>query len=201
MSKKFLVALMLLSACSSSKKLDYKVVDFSSKDKPVWIENLEKFEKNKGSKEYKYFTSEGESLDKRLCLKSANANANLEIAREINNEISGLYNSLKEEDAESLLTNYKKEEVNSLAKANLTGVESVEKYWEKRNYSIGLGAPTDKTNFYCYELLRVEKKKHDTIINKIIEKQLKNIANQENKKEIAENLENNAKKQNVNLDL
>ena len=58
---------------------------------------------------FKYFRSEAESINKRLCEQSAIANRNKAIAAEINNVADTLYNEAVEvENEESVLSNNKK---------------------------------------------------------------------------------------------
>ena len=74
-----------------------------------------------------------------------------------------------------------------------------ETYWEKRKYSTELGAEKDKTAFYCYQLSRVDRKKHDTIINEMFERELRNIKNDQVKEEIKEQVKKNAEEMNVEI--
>ena len=204
MNKNIITSLLLatlLTSCSH-KKLDYIVTDYSHDKKPVWVTDIKKFEKKKDNEanKFKYFRSEGESINKRLCEKSAIVNTNIVIAGEISNELDNLYTGLTEVQMEEMmLSDNKKEETKNRIKNRLVGVELRETYWEKRKYSTELGADKDKTSFHCYQLSRVERKKHDTIINEMFERELRNIKNDQVKEEIKEQVKKNAEEINVEI--
>lgn len=205
MNKKIVSSLVLaalVSACSG-KKLDYVITDYSSKTKPVWINNVKKYEKKKDneSDKYKYFKAESESIDKRLCEKSAIVNTNIDIAAEIDNEIDDLYTGLTEVQMEELLlNNTKKEQIKNQIKRKLVGVELRDGYWEKRKYSTELGADKDKTTYYCYQLSRVKRANHDKLINEMLEQQFKKIKNEGAKQEIKETVKENAEEAGISLE-
>ena len=204
MNKNIITSLLLatlLTSCSH-KKLDYIVTDYSHDKKPVWVNDIKKFEKKKDNEanKFKYFRSEGESINKRLCEKSAIVNTNIVIAGEISNELDNLYTGLTEVQMEEMmLSDNKKEETKNRIKNRLVGVELRETYWEKRKYSTELGADKDKTSFYCYQLSRVDRKKHDTIINEMFERELRNIKNDQVKEEIKDQVKKNAEEINVEI--
>ena len=204
MNKNIITSLLLatlLTSCSH-KKLDYIVTDYSHDKKPVWVTDIKKFEKKKDNEatKFKYFRSEGESINKRLCEKSAIVNTNIVIAGEISNELDNLYTGLTEVQMEEMmLSDNKKEETKNRIKNRLVGVELRETYWEKRKYSTELGADKDKTSFHCYQLSRVDRKKHDTIINEMFERELRNIKNNQVKEEIKEQVKKNAEEINVEI--
>jgi len=206
MNKKISILCVLLSlgACSSNKKLDYVVTDFSNNKKPVWIQDLKKFEKKKENNfsQFKYFKSESESINKRLCEKSAMANVDSSIAAEISSEIDDLYSGLTEVQLEeTLLSDTKKEQMKTLIKNNLVGVEMSDAYWEKRAYSIQLGAEKDKVAYYCYQLARVKKDVHDKIINEMINKTINGIKDNSTKQEVKDTVKENAEDASINLDI
>ncbi|MDD2840603.1 MAG: hypothetical protein PHY80_05855 [Rickettsiales bacterium] len=205
MNKKIISSLLLatlVTACSG-KKLDYVISDYSNDTKPVWISNVKKYEKKKENEndKYKYFKAESESIDKRLCEKSAIVNTNITIAAEINDEIDDLYSGLNEVQMEELLlNNNKKEEIKDQVKSKLVGVELRDGYWEKRKYSVELGADKDKTTYYCYQLSRVKRANHDKLINEMLEKQYKKIKEEGTKQEIKEVVKENAEEADINLE-
>ncbi len=205
MNKKIISSLalvMLFSACSN-KKVDYIITDYSNTNKPVWINNINKYEKKKDneSDKYKYFKAESESINKRLCEKSAIANTNITIAGEISNEIDDLYTSLTEEQmGELLLSDNKKEQIKNQIKTKLVGVELRDGYWEKRKYTTELGADKDKTTYYCYQLSRVKRANHDKIINEMLEQQFKRIKNEKTREEIKETVKEKAEETGINLE-
>lgn len=206
MNKKILTlsAAILVVACSSGKKPDYVVTDFSVKNKPIWIESISKFEKKKDNEndEYKYFKSESESIDKRLCEKSAIANTNIEVAAEINTEVYNMYNGLSEVQREEILvSNDKKEETKNLVRSKLSGVELRDSYWEKRKYKAELGAANDKDVYYCYQLARVKRDTHDKIINEMINKKIKDIKDENLKESVKKVVETNADNADIDIDI
>lgn len=177
----FLSLMTLLSACFSKYQPDYIVIDASQEDKPEWVNNLQKYEtdKNLNSEEYKYFISDAESINKLLCEQSAIANANRSISAEISNEIISTFtsNTEAEETNDLLITDSKKQELKSMVRNKLSGVELEESYWEKRKYSYELGAEKEKLVYVCYQLARVKKDKHEKIINHVLNKKILEIKN------------------------
>ena len=94
----------------------------------------------------------------------------------------------------------KREDTENLIKANLVGVELRETYWEKRKYSKELGADKDKSSYYCYQLSRVKRENHDKMISEMLDKELKNIKNNDLKEKIENQIEKNAELNNIDLD-
>lgn len=206
MNKKLslLIVAACISACSSNKKLDYVITETSTDKKPVWIDNISKYEKNKDneSDKYKYFRSEAESINRATCEQAAIANRNKAIAAEISSEIDNLYSGLTEVQSEELVTSdSKKEETRNLVKGKLSGVELKDSYWEKRKYSTELGADKDKVSYRCYQLARVKRKVHDKIVNEMINKQLKDIKSEETKDAVKKVVEKNADKADIDVEL
>ena len=206
MNKKISLLLIAscLSACSTHIKHDYIITDASHDKKPVWVQDVKKFEKKKENEadKYKYFRAEGTSINKRLCEKSAIDNTNITIAGEISTEIDNLYTGVVNVSGEeSLVSDDKKEQTKTLIKNNLSGVEPREGYWEKRKYSTELGADKDKVVYYCYQLSRVKRDTHNKIINEMINKNLKKIKDEDAKEEAKKIVEENAKKSDVDINV
>ena len=126
---------------------------------------------------YKYFVSNAESINKLLCEQSAIANTNRSISAEISNEIISTFtsNTEAEETNDLLITDSKKQELKSMVRNKLSGVELEESYWEKRKYSYELGADKEKLVYVCYQLAKVKKDRHDKIVNEMLNKQLLEI--------------------------
>ena len=193
-----------LGACSSHIKPDYIITGASHDKKPVWVQNVKKYEKKKENEadKYKYFRAEGTSINKRLCEKSAIDNTNITIAGEISTEVNNLYTGLiNVTGEESLVNDDKREETKSLIKNNLSGVEPRESYWEKRKYSTELGADKDKVVYYCYQLSRVKRSVHDNLINEMVNKNLKKIKDEDKKEEVKKIVEENAKKADIEVEV
>lgn len=197
MNKKIILItfIILLAACSSKFNHDYIIIEMSQNKSPLWIMNLQKYEKNKNSnnKKYKYFISEAENINKRLCEQSAIANINKLISSKISNEVIFIFNSLIEvqEDDEFMIANSKKEEIKNSVRNKLSGVEIKENYWEKRKYKAELGAKKEKLVYVCYQLARVKRKSHEKIVNEMINKHLLEIKDDSLKNIV--NIENNIK--------
>ena len=205
MNKKVILGLCVsavLSACSSIKK-DYEVVDVSLEKKPVWVENLSKYEKSKEaeSSKYKYFKTESDSINERLCNQSAVSRSKKEIAAEINTLLDSIYNEavegLKEED---ITINNKKEVINNVVTSRLVGVENKDNYWEKRHYLMDKGAEKDRYTYRCYNLSRVKRSVHDGIVNEMINRWTKEIKDPENKDKVYKALYESAKDNGVNVE-
>ncbi len=206
MNKKVSLILVLacLGACQSNKKIDYIITDSSPDKKPVWVDNVRKFEKKKENEpeKYKYFKAEATSINKRLCEKSAIDNTNIAIAGELNTEVNDLYTGYTNVAGENtLLNDDKTEEIRVVIKNNLSGVEPRESYWEKRKYTTELGAEEEKVVYYCYQLSRVNRKTHDKLISEAINKNLEKIKNGEEKEKAKEVIKENAEKSDINVEL
>ena len=118
-----------------------------------------------------------DDINKLLCEQSAIANTNRSISAEISNEIISTFtsNTEAEETNDLLITDSKKQELKSMVRNKLSGVELEESYWEKRKYSYELGADKEKLVYVCYQLAKVKKDRHDKIVNEMLNKQLLEI--------------------------
>lgn len=206
MNKKLslLILAACLGACQSNRKIDYIITDSSSAKKPVWVENVRKFESKKEneSEKYKYFRAESTSINKRLCEKSALDNTNIAIAGELDTEINDLYTGYTNVSGENtLLNDDKKEEIKVSIRNNLSGVEPRESYWEKRKYTEELGATEEKVVYHCYQLSRVDRKTHNKLISEAINRNLRKIKNSEEREKAKEVVKENAEKSNIDIEV
>lgn len=181
---------LVLSACGSKIKKDYIITDASVEKQPSWVKKMVyKTKKN----EYKYFISRAENVNQRLCEKGAEARAKIVVAGEIATEIENNYNEViksKDLKASESVTNNLKEVVSMY----LAGVEVEEKYWEKRNYKVSLGAENDVNKYSCFVLVKMNKNNYDKAVNLSLDRMFDKIRNKtmdkNTKDEVKEEIKN-----------
>jgi hypothetical protein len=164
--------ILFLTNCAAKVKKDYLITDVSSEKKPVWVKNGVYNPKNS---EYKYFVSESENADRRLCLRSSSSRGTAKISSEIANIIENTYQEVIEDK------NLKKENISSekliqTIKGYIAGVEQDGVYWEKRNYKKELGAKDDVEKYNCFTLLKMKNADY----NKAVDTSLKRMYNEIN---------------------
>jgi hypothetical protein len=191
------ITLLGSSSCGSSKpktdgdiiepvepartaKKDYEVLDFSEASTPSWIKHpsqvdLQDDERSKN----RYFVSEASHTEQRLCLKSAEARATARIASEIAQFMKNSYAEATQGGGDERVSEYMQEQLAQDAQSFLVGVQVSKTYWEKRRFLEKLGAPEDKTKFYCYAVVKMDKKHLETAIKKSTEKLLSGVKNPE----------------------
>ena len=158
----FLACAFLLTACSSGRRLqkDYTLIDASSEDFPEWIENPRSVDSEKERKDHRYFVSEGQSKDKRLCERSADTRASARIAREIIQFIKNTYTEATQNDQDGVdeeISTYMQEQLAQETQTFVVGVQTVKNYWEKRRYRTELGAPKEDIRFTCFAAVKIHK--------------------------------------------
>ncbi len=163
-----LIALIfVLGACSSTTKKEartfkksYEVVDAKTPIIPDWLEDPQ--EKNgdaqKMRNEHRYYVSSTEDMkNKRLCIRSSQARATALIASEITQLLKDQYTESTQasggDDGENEI--YMSETLANEVMAYLTGVSTINQYWEKRRYSKELGAEEDHASYACWSLVRI----------------------------------------------
>ena len=157
-----LTALFVFTSCASKPKpreatRSYKVVDFSNAIKPEWIEDASKGDSKKELKNNRYFISESEHKNKRLCLKSAEARATATVASEIAQFIKNTYGeSTSADDAQ--VSDYMTESLAQETQAFVVGAQVHKKYWELRSYEKELGAKKNYKKYACHALIKMNKK-------------------------------------------
>lgn len=158
-------SLVVMVSCASKKdepkprpaELSYKVVDFSDAVKPAWIDSPTKGDSEKALKENRYFVSESEHKDKRLCLKSAEVRSTATIASEIAQFIKNTYGESTQSD-EDEVSQYMQESLAQEVQAFVVGAQVHKTYWELRSYSKEMGADVDKKLYACHALIKMNKK-------------------------------------------
>lgn len=157
-----LASSFLLTSCSSKPKprkamRTYKVVDFSNAVKPEWIEDPSKGDTSKEQKTHRYFISESEHSNKRLCLKSAEARATSTVASEISQFIKNTYGeSTSADDTE--VSDYMTESLAQETQAFVVGAQVHKRYWELRSYEKELGSKKNYKKYSCQALIKMNKK-------------------------------------------
>ncbi len=193
--------LSLVSSCGSSSKekevrtfdKDYKVVDASEKSIPDWIDTPEKGESESKAKGNRYFVNESANIQKRLCIKSAEARATSRIASEIAQFMKNSYAEATQ-DGEDEVTSYMQEQLAQEAQSFIVGASVVSTYWEKRAYKEDMGADANKTEYNCFALVRMSKKNLEKAVNKSRAKLVDGLEDPEVKKKTNTALEDVASK-------
>jgi hypothetical protein len=140
-------------------KVDYDLVDASEKALPDWLLEPSKVEKSsEDRKMFRYFINESANTNQRLCEKSAEARATGHIGAEIAQFIKNSFAEATQGGATEGASEYMQEQLAQEAQSFLAGVTIVKKYWEKRNYKEALGATENMTKYYCYVVVKMNKK-------------------------------------------
>lgn len=164
-----LMGLVLVSCGSSEKKeepkptprtfqKDYTLMDASAGLTPEWIEEPTKGDSAKEVKNYRYFVSEGQNKNKRLCVRSAEARASARIAAEIAQFIKNTYGESTQGGGDEEVTEYMEESLAQEAQSFIVGAQVHKSYWEKRRYQQSLGAAQDEVKYTCFALMKMSKK-------------------------------------------
>lgn len=192
-----LIALLGLASCGSSKPKtdgdvvepiepartatkDYEVLDFSDASTPSWIKHPSQVDFTPEEREKnRYFINESSHTDQRLCLKSAEVRATSKVASEIAQFMKNSYAEATQGGGDEKVSEYMQEQLAQDAESFLVGVQVAKTYWEKRKYLVKRGAAEDKTKFYCYAVVKMDKKQLETAIKKSTDKLLSEIKNPE----------------------
>ena len=158
----FLALACLLTSCSSGRRLqkDYTLIDASSEDFPEWIETPRSVDGEKERKDHRYFVSESQAKDKRLCLRSADTRASARIAREMIQFIKNTYAEATQNDNDGVdeeVSTYMQEQLAQETQTFVVGVQTLKHYWEKRRYRTELGAPKEDIRFTCFAAVKIHK--------------------------------------------
>lgn len=153
---------LFLASCASGPKVrkaqrTYKVVDFSNAVKPAWLENPSQADTEKELKNNRYFISEAEHSNKRLCMKSAEARATATVASEISQFIKDTYGE-STNSGDDEINQYMEENLAQEVQAFVVGAQVHKTYWELRAYSKELGANKDHKKYSCHALIKMNKK-------------------------------------------
>lgn len=175
-----LSALTLLAGCSSFKP-DYVVRDASEKSAPDWIADADEAARNKKElAEYRFFISDAENVNKRLCKQESEAQATQKVASEIAQEIFSRFEAEYKSDDD--VANAKlKDKLQRNIQVNLHGVAVAKNYWEKRQYQVEMGASKDIVRFKCDTAVKISVKNLQEALNAYKEKTLKTLKGEEKK--------------------
>jgi hypothetical protein len=179
-------ALLALGACSTKIKKDYTTVDFSHEKRPEWVREGVYKPKEKEN-EYKFFISEADNVNRRLCEKSAEARGASVLSSEIANRIENSYQEVAE--SKNLQKEaFSSEKLKQTIQSYLAGLEKESSYWEKRNYQRSLGAEEDVAKYKCFSLLKIKKSVYDRAVELSLNKIFKEIGatDSETKNEVKE---------------
>ena len=155
----------LFVACSSrSLKKDYEVVDASQKVKPVWTYNpVDWLEDNDSDdmEKFKYYTFTSEPKNSRVsACELAKLRANSEVASEVTQFIKHSLSTSTEGDTKALdsdLDEYMDETLTKEVQSYVVGAQTIQKYWEKRNFKKELGAKNNISGYTCSVLVKMSK--------------------------------------------
>jgi hypothetical protein len=212
-----LVTLLGLASCGTSKpktdgdiieptepartaKKDYEVLDFSEASTPSWVKHPSQVDLTPEERlNYRYFVNESSHTDQRLCVKSAEVRATSRVASEIAQFMKNSYAEATQGGGDEKVSEYMQEQLAQDAESFLVGVQVAKTYWEKRKYMEKLGAQEDKTKFYCYAVVKMEKKQLENAMKKSFDKLLSNVKNPEVKLK-TDKILNDAEKKFTELD-
>lgn len=172
-------AVATLAACSSIKP-DYVVQEANPSNKPAWVEGGISAVKQDGSS--LYFIGNADNLNKRLCLKTAQVQADEQFALKINQQIIGKYKSTAastesntEEETSSKAEQKIYDELSNNVLAQLNGSVKVQEYWEKRAHKTEMGALKDYTSYSCYVLKKMDSKSLETMMKAHFNKKISEL--------------------------
>ncbi len=156
---------MIAIGCSSRKlKKDYVVVDASHQNIPEWVSDLDEWlddeEKNFKKNRYYIYTTEAKNSRTTAC-EIAKARSGANVATEVSSFIKQSFAQAKTGDPTATNTSLSEYVEDNLAKevqAYITGVQSYKEYWEKRRFTVKLGAKREFDGFVCTSLVKISKK-------------------------------------------
>lgn len=184
------IALSLVGCGSSAKKdepkprefkKDFEVVDASLGLIPEWIEMPSKGDTSAEAKKNRYFVNESANVEKRLCVRSAEARATARIAQEIAQFMKNSYAEATQ-NGDDEVNEYMQEQLATETQAFVVGSSVIKTYWEKRSYKEALGASEDKVEFNCFALVKMSKKNLEKAVNSARRKLVEGIESPEVKK-------------------
>lgn len=171
----------LLAACAGFTP-DYVVTDASENSKPSWTvqSKAHKIDSSSEAKQNRYFVSDAQNVNQRLCLKAAETRATQKIASEIAQELMSRFeenNKSQDDTANSKM----KDTLQQNIQVNLHGVVVADKYWEKRAYKKEKGAEKDYTSYKCDVVVKIKKTALAEALNAYKEKTVKSLKGEDKK--------------------
>lgn len=193
------LSIALIFGCSSTEEkekaakkevrkfqLDYILQNAKTPEVPSWINDPQawarQFDK-KDAKKFRYFVSTSEVIkNRRLCEKSADAQATAKIAGEITQFIKNSYTQAVQGDADEEVEQYMEDALAQEIQSFIIGANVYRTYWEKRWYKEGLGADEDKRGHVCSALVKIDSNTLKKAIKNAKKKIFANSSNPESKK-------------------
>ena len=150
-------AIGMLFACVQIKQ-DYVVKENSlhSSSAPAWIyqSRAHKADPSSDTKQYRYFVSDAQNANQRLCLKLSEKNAMKKAASDVAEEI---VKTLKKKNKTKEDHSPLKDTLERNILINLSDVSVAGEYWEKRSYQKEMGAEKDYTSYKCDTVVKIKK--------------------------------------------
>ncbi|GMO60705.1 MAG: hypothetical protein Ta2D_06320 [Rickettsiales bacterium] len=172
MKKKIVMSalLLMLVACGGLKK-DYVVLEQSRGDEPKWLgNNLKSERKENPSLELYYGDANG--ANKTICEKGAEAKAKTALVEYIEENIESGYKQAASEEKSANDSNKNEEALartlSTKISKSVTGVKVNDKYWEKVQHQVKLGAEKEFVEYKCHALLSMDKAKLQTEVDKAL---------------------------------
>ncbi len=177
---------MVFVGCSSTRTLkkDYDLINASSKRFPDWVAKPASADSAKNQKNYRYFVSESNGKNKRLCLRSAGARASARIAREIVQFIKNTYAEATQGGEDEEISEYSQEQLAQETQTFVVGARTMKTYWEKRRYKIELGAAKNEVKYACFALVKMSKRNLEKAVRHSRAKFLRSVVDPEVKKKV-----------------
>ena len=160
---------------------DYVIKEASQPTRPSWILDPILGDEAKERKKNRYFVSDSKNINERLCVRSAEARATSQIAREIAQFIKNSYTEATQNEGDEA-TEHMEEQLAQEAQSFIVGASTHKTFWEKRGYKESLGAEEDKTEYKCYALVKMAKKNVEEAVKRSRQKLLANLTDPEVKK-------------------
>ena len=178
-----MIVMVLAYGCASSKGKDgeerefdltYKVINAEYKSIPGWLtepEGWAQLNDKADAKKFRYFVSTTDLIkNKRLCTKSAEAQAAAKIAGEITQFIKDSYAQTVSGDGDAEVETYMDETLAQEIQAFIVGARVHRTYWEERAYKEDMGAEADKTGYVCSALMKMSASTLQAAIKKAAKK-------------------------------
>ncbi|MDB9786708.1 hypothetical protein OAB57_01265 [Bacteriovoracaceae bacterium] len=205
-----ILSLLLLSGCSSNKKVtereheeiqrSYIVRDSNYNVRPIWVSDAVSWAQDRGNlKKFRYFSFETTpKVDREIACELAKTNARSDIASEIASFIEKEVGMSKEGDASIdennpqmvKLKEYVSMTLAEKTKALIHGAQVAKTYWEKRSYKEKLGAKRDFVGYSCSALIKIGSKRLRNAVDKAANFVINNVDDTVTKNNVKSALKN-----------